>query len=964
MSGFGGAVKLTGESEYRSALKKITQNLKEVSSEMKLVSSSYDKNDKSVQALTAKQNALTQKLTQQKNKLDMVKSTYADMSKQYEQNQKKHDALVAEYDKEKSKLEQIGRELGTDSKEYQKQAQVVDKLEKEVKDSTKAQDANEKSLSNMRIEMNKSQADINKTQRELDKLDKELVEAKQAEENASKGIDKYNKSLKDTKGATDQANGGFTILKGTLADLASSAIQSVISGLKDIGSTAIQAWKDFDSGTDIIIAKTGASGESAKELEDIYKNVASQVVASNDEIGTAVGEVSTRFGVSGNQLDGLSTKFLKFAKLNGTDVNASIDNTQKALSAFGLGAEDAGHVLDVFNKVGQDTGVSMDKLMSGLIQNGTAFQEMGLNIEDSVALMGQMEKSGANSETVMNGLRKALKNATEQGIPMNEALANLEDSIVNNKDETEGLQKAYELFGKSGDQIFGALKNGTLSFKEITGASGDFKDSVDKTFENTQDAPEKFDLAIQNIKTQMADLVDNIMEKYAPQIDTAFETIGKVVDGVFKGLNASIDFFVKYGDVIVATLGAMVAGVSAYVAYTTALKVMEGGWMALTVAQKLATAGQWALNTAMSANPIGLIVAGVMALVAGFIILWKRSKKFRNFWKKLWKEIKKFAMPVIKTIVTVFTTAWDLIQKAWNTAISFFKKIWNGIKKVFTGVVSYFNKLFTGAVNAIKTVVNGLISFFTGVWEAIKAVFVDVVSFYSGLFTNAVTAIKTAWSTVTSFFSGIWTNIKNVFSGVKTWFADKFGSAWTAIKEKFSGWATYWSGLWTQLKDKFKGMGEKIGKAMAGAVKGAMNKVISKIESTINKGIRFINKAIKLANNLPGVTVSTMKEIKLGRLAQGGVLKRGQVGVLEGSGAEAVVPLEKNTQWIRRVAESMRTEFGMSQRNSVSAPAVDNYKYNQAVDAFKQALSEMQIVLDDETAGKFVERTVTRYIYA
>jgi phage-related protein len=436
------------------------------------------------------------------------------------------------------------------------------------------------------------------------------------------------------------------------------------------------------------------------------------------------------------------------------------------------------------------------------------------------------------------------------------------------------------------------------------------------------------------------------------------------VDGVFKGLNASIDFFVKYGDVIVTTLGAMVAGVSAYVAYTTALKVMEGGWMALTVVQKLATAGQWALNAAMSANPIGLIVAGVMALVAGFIILWKRSKKFRNFWKKLWKEIKKFAMPVIKTIVTVFTTAWDLIQKAWSTAISFFKKIWNGIKKVFTGVVSYFNKLFTGAVNAIKTVVNGLISFFTGVWEAIKAVFVDVVSFYSGLFTNAVTAIRTAWATVTSFFSGIWTNIKTTFSNVKDWFAEKFGSAWTAIKEKFSGWATYWSGLWTQLKEKFKGMGEKIGKAMAGAVKGAMNKVISKIESVINKGIGFINKAIKLANKLPGVNVSTLKTIKLSRLAQGGVLKRGQVGVLEGSGAEAVVPLEKNTQWIRRVAESMRTEFGMAQRNDVSAPAVENFRYNQAVDAFKQALSEMQIVLDDETAGKFVERTVTRYIYA
>lgn len=468
MAGFGGAVKLTGESEYRSALKKITQNLKEVSSEMKLVSSSYDKNDKSVQALTAKQNALTQKLDQQKQKLTMIQTAYKDMSSQYDHNKTKHEALLSEYDKEKSKLDEIGKELGEDSKEYQEQAKVVDKLEKEVQESTKAQDANEKALSNMRIEMNKAQADINKTEREMDKLDKELVEAKKAEEDASKGIDKMNKSFRDTKGATDSANGGFTVLKGTLADLASSAIQKVISGLQEIGSTAIQAWEDFDSGIDIIIAKTGASGDSAKELEGIYKNVASKVVASNEEIGTSVGEVSTRFGINGKDLDSLSTKFLKFAKLNGTDVNSSIDNTQKALSAFGLGADDAGHVLDVFNKVGQDTGVSMDKLMEGLIQNGTAFQEMGLSIEDSVSLMGQMEKSGANSETVMNGLRKALKNATKEGIPMNEALADLEDSIVNNKDETEGLSKAYDLFGKSGDQIYGALKNGTLSFKDKT----------------------------------------------------------------------------------------------------------------------------------------------------------------------------------------------------------------------------------------------------------------------------------------------------------------------------------------------------------------------------------------------------------------------------------------------------------------------------------------------------------------
>lgn len=963
MAGFGGAVKLTGESEYRNALKKITQNLKEVSSEMKLVSSAYDKNDKSVQALTAKQTALTNKLAQQKDKLSMIKTAYADMSSQYKENEEKHKALVAEYDKEKATLEEIGRELGTDSKEYQEQAKVVEALEKEVKESAKAQDANEKSLSNMRVEMNKSQADINKTERELNKLDQELVEAKKAEDNASKGIKTYNDSLKSTKGAVSEANKGFTILKGTIADLASSAIQSCISSLQSLGQNAIQAWRDFDSGTDIIVSKTGATGEVAKELEGVYSDLASQIVASNDEIGTSVGEVNTRFGLSGKSLEDLSGKFLKFAKLNGTDVNTSIDNTQKALSAFGLGAEDAGKVLDVFNKVGQDTGVSMDTLMSGLIQNGTAFQEMGLGIEDSIALMGQIEKSGADTSTVMGGLRKALKNATADGVPFNEALTDLEDSIVNNKDETEGLNKAYELFGKSGDQVYNALKNGSLSFKDITDASLDFKDSVDKTFENTQDGPEKFDLALQNLKTKIAGFTDDVMEKLAPQIESALETVGTVVEKVFKGLGKSIDFFVKYGDQVVAVLGAIATGIGAYLAYSTALKVMTMGWKSLALVEKVATAGQWALNVAMNANPIGLIVAGVMALVAGFIILWKRSEKFRNFWKKLWKEIKKVAEPVIKTIVVVFTKAWDMIKKVWSVAVSFFKGIWNGIKKVFVGVVTFYVTIFTGAVNGIKKAFNGIVTFFTNIWSGIKKAFANVTSWFKEKFTSAMNAIKSAFNGFGAFFSGLWTKVKKAFPNVGKWFADKFGSAFTAIKNKFKGWGSYWSGLWTKVKDKFTGIGAKIGSAMSGAVKGALNRVIGKIEGIINKGISLVNSAIGLANKLPGVNVGKLGRLSLPRLYQGGVLEKGQVGIIEGSGAEAVVPLERNTKWIKRVADEMHTQFAYSKGNA-SATQQTQIRYESAVDAFKRALSEMQIVLDDETAGKFVEKTVTRYIYA
>ena len=973
MAGFGGAVKLTGESEYKKALKAITQNLKEVSSEMKVVKSEFDKGDTSVKALTAKEEVLNKKLQEQTSKLNLIQTEYKNLKTQYDENTKKHEALVASYDKEKAELDRIEAELGTSSKEYQEQKDKVDALEKEVAKSTTTQEANEKALSNMRVEMNKAQADVNKTTGEINKLDEQLKESKAEEEKATsataaltkaisdqetdlaklkeeykeavlqfgkdseaaqnlgkqinqlstelnenktkmdeadKAADNLDKSMEEVDKSTEKVDGGFTVLKGTLADLASAGIQKIAESMKQFADTAIEAWKEYDSGTDIVIAKTGATGQAAEELEDVFVSVSGKVVASQEDIGTAVGEVATRFGLTGDDLDKLSTKFLQFADLNKTDVNSSIDQTQKALSAFGLGADSAGDVLDIFNKVGQDTGVSMDTLMQGLVQNGTAFQEMGLNIEQSTVLMGQMEKSGANSETVMNGLRKALKNAAKDGVPLKDALSNLEDEIKNNTNETDGLNKAYEIFGKSGDQIYGALKNGTLSFKDIASATTDFKGSVEKTFEKTQDGPEKFQLAIQKIKTRMAELVGNLMDKYSPQIEKALDTIARVVEKLFPVIEKGIDFFIKNGQIIVTILGSMAAGVAAYVAYTTAIKVMEEGWMALTVVQKAVTAAQWLMNAAMAANPIGLVVAAVVALIAAFVMLWKKSEGFREFWTNLWDAVKKVASDVMDAIVAIFKGAWEGIKAVWNFVIGYYTAIWNGIKLVFETVHTWFTEKFQTAWNGIKAI-----------WDGVK-----------------------------KYFTGIWDGIKKVFNNVGTWFRDKFSDAWEKIKAVFSGVGKFFGGIWSTIKEKFTNIGQKVGESIGKAFKKAINAVLKTAETVLNAPIRAINGLIGKLGEF-GISLGYLPEFDLPRLATGGVLKKGQIGLLEGSGAEAVVPLEKNKEWISKVADEMKaslmdgrsggTEF-VGDEITINVYASDGMDVNALAVAVEQRLARTQ----------------------
>ena len=153
-------------------------------------------------------------------------------------------------------------------------------------------------------------------------------------------------------------------------------------------------------------------------------------------------------------------------------------------------------------------------------------------------------------------------------------------------------------------------------------------------------------------------------------------------------------------------------------------------------------------------------------------------------------------------------------------------------------------------------------------------------------------------------------------------------TAWNNIKKMFSNFPKFFSDLWEKIKNTFSNLGTKIGDAIGGAVKTAINGVISLIENTINKAVDLINGAIGLINKLPGVNVGTIGRVNLPRLAQGGILKKGQVGLLEGSGDEAVVPLHNNKKWIRAVADVMRQELqgGVSSNvRNLSTSNVNNF---------------------------------------
>ncbi len=282
------------------------------------------------------------------------------------------------------------------------------------------------------------------------------------------------------------------------------------------------------------------------------------------------------------------------------------------------------------------------------------------------------------------------------------------------------------------------------------------------------------------------------------------------------------------------------------------------------------------------------------------------------YFSAIWEAIKAVFSVVGTVLGAFFKNAWEAIKLVWGVAVEFFKLIWGNIKAVFSVVVAVLGGFFRTAWEVIKAVWSGVIAFFTMVWAGIKAVFAVVKGVLSGDFSDAWAAIKNVWDKAKSFFSIVWSGIKNVFSAVGSWFGNTFKAAWSAIKNVFSNWGSFFSGLWDKITNTFSKIGTNISNAIGKAVKSGINGVISMIEGTINTAVNIINGAIDLINLIPGVDIGHVSDVNFPRLAKGGVVTSPTVAQIGEDGAEAVVPLERNTQWIDLVAAKVAEQSGAS----------------------------------------------------
>lgn len=222
---------------------------------------------------------------------------------------------------------------------------------------------------------------------------------------------------------------------------------------------------------------------------------------------------------------------------------------------------------------------------------------------------------------------------------------------------------------------------------------------------------------------------------------------------------------------------------------------------------------------------------------------------------------------------------------------------------IIMGIIAAITLLVTAIVLAVKHW-DKIKAAGAAAWEWIKNAWSSAGEWFSDVGKSISDAVSNAWKKTKEGAADAWNGIKSIFSKVGSFFSDTFSRAWKKVKDIFSTGGKIFDGIKDGIVTAFKNI--------VNAIIRGINKVVSVPFNALNKVLDKI-RSVEVAGLSPfkGL-ISEISVPEIPELFRGGVLKKGQIGLLEGKGAEAVVPLEKNLGWIKKIAAELSRSLNIS----------------------------------------------------
>lgn len=668
--------------------------------------------------------------------------------------------------------------------------------------------------------------------------------------------------------------------------------------------TGVNQAMELDDAMAKFQAQTGASSSEMSK----FKNIARDVWSNN--FGEDVSDVADMMARVKQQMQGISDVDLKNVTEDlitlrdtfGMDENETLRGAQQLMKQFGITSQEA---FDLMATGAQNGLNKSDELGDNIAEYSGKFKQAGYSADEYFQLM-------------QNGLDGGAYNLDKVNDAINEVTTRLVDGTI------EG---ALDSFDTKTQDVFKAWQEGRATQKDVVNAIVEDISKTTNEQEKLNKSATAFGTMGEDFNAGFIQSLTTVGNKYK-DVEGAMDKVKDIANGGLKnalsGLGrAFLDSFTPIGELITPILSGII------VLITLAIQDIQQGFAKVgdvisSVLSKIDTSGITELTSQVS-----------KVLAPAFKEVKKAIDEMKSALEPIAKDILSKIIDVIQNIVN---QAQKILTVVGPPIISVLKKIISTVSEfmplitsiltivgsVVSGVISFINMVvtYTGTaiatamgfitpiVQIISTIVANIwsliLTVLTNIWSKISEVVTAIIGFVSNLFKTVTDIINNIWSKIQDTMNrvgdkvkGVVDNINKYFNNIKSTVSDVFNGIWTKIQVVMDKVGNKVSGVLEGIKNSWDGLKAFTSGVFSG-IESACNSLVSSVKGFVNGVIGGINGAISIINKIPGVHIG-----KIPRLERGGVLKRGQIGLLEGNGAEAVVPLERNKAWIRAVAKDM-----------------------------------------------------------
>lgn len=509
----------------------------------------------------------------------------------------------------------------------------------------------------------------------------------------------------------------------------SKAVAGVSLAVAGVGLAFVKIGDEFRTATRNIQAGTGATGAELEALKDEFRDLAGRVPQDMATVSTAIADVSTKMGLTGDNLEETTKKFLDMSRIMGTETGPMIKTVSDSMAVFGVDVSETGQVLDAFAMASQKSGVPMAQLSNMMREFGPVMKNLGLDFHESTALFAQLEGAGISITRVMPGINASMRRLAESGVTdLRQALFDGMTDIQNATSEVEALNMATDLFGAEGAQRMKvAIQEGALDIADMATQLGAATGVLDEMNEGTLTSGERWDMMKDKMKLAVEPMA-NVMSAIGP---------------------------------IVIILPAMISGIAALASSTAVASAATAAWTVI----------QAAFNLVMSANPVALIVLGITAAIVAAILIWKN-------WDAIMELVSDTLFKIDSFLRDQFGPTWIYLKAIVKTAIEAIKEIFRGLFDLFRGDIDGFKEHMSKAMgllgkawdmfveNLWKPFDEFMSKLMGDKWDKFKNVVSAVFEAIKGYFLGLVEAWRGMWDILVGILTGDTDLILSGFKGI------------------------------------------------------------------------------------------------------------------------------------------------------------------------------------------------------